>query len=526
MTTQVLPSTSPYFHVSLYVGDLAEDVSEGLLYEIFSTVGTIQMIKVCRDDVTRASLGYAYVTYVDPADAERALTTLNHTMIKSRPCRIMRQQRDPARRRLGKGNIYISNLDTSINNKDLYDAFSQFGNILSCKVVLDRQGESKGYGYVHFDKEEDAQKAIELVNGKDIRGKTVYANYFVPRSERLKARENSWTNVFFRNAPAGITKDDITQLFSQYGTITSIFIKEKQFSSETKSYGFVNFEKHEQAVAACDALNNKEIDGLPLYCSRAQKKSEREPIMKRQKDIKRRETISQYYGRNLYIKHIEEQMTEDMLKEEFSKYGTITSARIMYDENGTCKGFGFVCYETKEQAAAALEEFSGAKNKILPGFQKPLYVALHEPKDVRRVKYANRVRRQPAYPLFPTTYNMPPTGWPSPNQYQGYPPQGGRQQQQAPIPTQAPPRSPVPQATGAELPPIEQILSLSKTERREIIGRCLYYLIENIKPGYASKITGMLLEWDVDQIYGLVSDPDMMKAAVEQAASLIDEQQA
>lgn len=535
MTTQP-PQTTPFYNVSLYVGDLAEDVSEGLLFEIFSTVGNIQMIKVCRDDVTKRSLGYAYVNYLDPQDAERAITTLNHTLIKNRPCRIMWQQRDPSRRRQGKGNIYISNLHESIGNKDLYDAFSQFGTISSCKVVLDREtGQSKGYGYVHFEKEEDARKAIELVNGKDIRGNTVYAAYFIPRNERLKARENSWTNVYFNNAPSSWTEDDVREIFSKYGPVTSICLREKTFQDETKAFGFCNFENHDDAVAATEGLSGQEFEGLTLYCGRAMKRSERERNLKRLKDMRRRENISQYYGRNLYIKHIEDHMTQEMLEEEFSKYGNITSAKIMTDENGACKGFGFVCYETKEQAQAALEEFSN-KNKILPGFQKPLYVALHEPKEMRRIKFATRrARRQlNQYPMYAGMYPANPMGWATPNQYQApYPPvqrQGPPVQQippqQPPQPTAQRPQVPAPQPTTTELPPLEVIQTYTPVERRDIIGRHLFYLIEKLKPLYASKITGMLLEWEPAQIYDLLAQPDMLKSAVEQAANLIMQQTA
>ena len=46
-------------------------------------------IRVCRDAVTRASLGYAYVNFHSVVDAERALETMNYTLIKNKPCRIM-----------------------------------------------------------------------------------------------------------------------------------------------------------------------------------------------------------------------------------------------------------------------------------------------------------------------------------------------------------------------------------------------------------------------------------------------------
>ncbi|KAF7830605.1 putative acetyltransferase [Senna tora] len=57
------------------------------------------------------------------------------------------------------------NLDKAIDHKALHETFSAFGNILSCKITTDASGQSKGYGFVQFDKEESAQNAIKKLNG-------------------------------------------------------------------------------------------------------------------------------------------------------------------------------------------------------------------------------------------------------------------------------------------------------------------------------------------------------------------------
>ncbi|KFU91844.1 Polyadenylate-binding protein 4 [Chaetura pelagica] len=378
-------AASTYPMASLYVGDLHPDVTEAMLYEKFSPAGPVLSIRVCRDMITRRSLGYAYVNFQQPADAERALDTMNFDVIKGKPIRIMWSQRDPSLRKSGVGNVFIKNLDKSIDNKALYDTFSAFGNILSCKVVCDENG-SKGYAFVHFETQEAADRAIEKMNGMLLNDRKVFVGRFKSRKEReaeLGAKAKEFTNVYIKNFGDDMDDERLKELFSKYGKTLSVKVMTDP-TGKSKGFGFVSFEKHEDANKAVEEMNGKDINGKLVFVGRAQKKVERQAELKRKFEQLKQERLSRYQGVNLYIKNLDDTIDDEKLRKEFSPFGSITSAKVML-EDGRSKGFGFVCFSSPEEATKAVTEMNG---RIVGS--KPLYVALAQRKEERKAHLTNQ----------------------------------------------------------------------------------------------------------------------------------------
>ncbi|XP_046858793.1 polyadenylate-binding protein 4-like [Xenia sp. Carnegie-2017] len=380
-------ATAPnnYPMATLYVGDLAPDVNEAVLFDKFSATGPVVSIRVCRDLATRRSLGYAYVNFQQSADAERALDTMNFEPIKGRPCRIMWCQRDPSLRRSGVGNIFIKNLDKGIDNKALYDTFSAFGNILSCKIALDENEVSKGFGYVHFETQEAADEAIEKVNGMLLNDKKVFVGKWMSRKERIDQLGDAprkFTNVYVKNFGEDFSDEDMKNLFEKFGEIQSMKVMRTE-DGKSRGFGFVSYAEPEHASKAVEEINDKEVNGRILYCGRAQKKSERQAELRRRFQQQKMERNIQFQGVNLYIKNLEESIDDTRLRKEFESYGTITSAKVMRDEKGNSKGFGFVCFQSPEEATKAVTEKNG---QIV--MTKPLYVALAQRKEERQAQLA------------------------------------------------------------------------------------------------------------------------------------------
>ena len=151
---------------------------------------------------------------------------MNFDLLRSRPLRIMWSQRDPALRKSGVGNVFIKNLDKNIDNKSLYDTFSAFGNILSCKIMTDDNGQSKGFGFVHFETQEAANNAISKVDGMLLADKKVFVGPFISRSQRMiNFGPRKFTNVFVKNFGDQLDEEKIRELFSPHGKIASIKVK-------------------------------------------------------------------------------------------------------------------------------------------------------------------------------------------------------------------------------------------------------------------------------------------------------------
>lgn len=557
-----------------------------MLFEVFSQVGPVASIRVCRDVITRRSLGYAYVNFQSQSDAERAMEALNFTPIKGKPCRIMWKHRDPSLRKSGANNIFIKNLDKSIDIRALYDTFSAFGTITSCKVAMDEGNHSKGYGFVQYAKEEQAQTAIQKVNGMLINSNKVFVAPFIPRQEREKMTSDDFTNVYLKNLPEDVDDEKLEEMCKGEGKVLSAAVM-KDAEGKSKGFGFVSFEDHGHAKGCVERLNGTGEGEKKIYAGPAEKKSRRHAELRAKFDQKRIEQQQKFAGVNLYVKHLDDDCDDEKLRQAFAQFGTITSCKVMKDDKAQTRGFGFVCFSSPEEATRAVTGMNGQMFG-----SKPLYVALHQTRDVRRAQLqaqhaalmqgrgpmmgAMPAGMPPAQPIM----FAPPGGAPGQRQVMMYPPammppgrwvqqqpmghmqgsgrqQYGRQQrqrgqqphavnagQQAKFryTTNVRNRSDqAPQATAAQQPMAQQmdqkpaaqinpmqpldagtLAQASPDQQKQILGERLFAQIQGTQPQLAGKITGMLLELDNGELLHLLQSPEALAAKVEEAIAALN----
>ena len=152
----------------------------------------------------------------------------------------------------------------------------------------------------------------------------------------------------------------------------------------SRGFGFVNFKNHDASVAVCipffafnhilkavTELHGSVLAGKTLYASRAQTKYERQAELRKTFDNALLNAPAKSQGLNLYIKNLADDIDDDALRQLFAPHGTITSAKVMRDEKGGSKGFGFVAFSTQAESMKAISEMNG---HLVHG--KPIYVAL------------------------------------------------------------------------------------------------------------------------------------------------------
>ncbi|KZT60395.1 hypothetical protein CALCODRAFT_480694 [Calocera cornea HHB12733] len=249
-----------------------------------------------------------------------------------------------------------------------------------------------------------------------------------------------------------------------------------------------SYEDHEDAQRAVEDLNNREVNGKPIFVGRAQKKSEHEDELRKQYEHAKYEKAGKYQGVNVYIKNLEDDVEDDKLHAELEPYGIITSCKVMRDETGSSKGFGFVCFASPDAATRAMSE---SNNKITCE-SSSLRVTSRPGAPV--VTAGNVARLPMAGPGGPVTgapvgcaappNSAPPNGM----QLHGY--------KLNPSTRNVNPAGPAPAAVATPLESAINTAALANTpaaEQKQMFGEILYMKIfgnNRLEPELAGKITG------------------------------------
>ena len=171
---------------NLLVKNLSPQVSAHLLFNTFIKYGDVRSSKLMVD-IMGQSKGFGFISYYRWEDSASAMEHLNNTELGGKNIKInyLEKGRHQAVKR---NNIYVKEIPKkNFSDKELIELFSKFGKINSAIVLKDEKGESKGFGFVCFDKPEDAEKAQKEMNGQKIFDNVenkLYVSFALKKAER------------------------------------------------------------------------------------------------------------------------------------------------------------------------------------------------------------------------------------------------------------------------------------------------------------------------------------------------------
>ena len=216
----------------LFISGLDKKVNENMLYHLFNEY-CVSYIKIAKDHITRESFGYAFIGFKNKVKAEQALQNLNYSRLCQKTLRISWYNREPNNfRNHPENNIFVKNIPKDVTPKEFDEYFSKFGNIISAKIAEDEEGESMGYGFVLYENEDNAKKAIAECHRKMLKNKKLFVCQFQKNRPRKPLRFN---NLYVRNIPKDWSEKEVRDYFSKYGEISSMLVKSPDPSKLNKN---------------------------------------------------------------------------------------------------------------------------------------------------------------------------------------------------------------------------------------------------------------------------------------------------
>ncbi|XP_030311717.1 nucleolin isoform X2 [Calypte anna] len=308
-----------------------------------------------------SSKRFGYVDFSSAEDLDKALQMngkkLMGSEIKLEKAKSKETMKENKKERDAR-TLFVKNLPYRITEDEIREVFE---NATEVRIVMNKEGNSKGMAYIEFKTEAEANKALEEKRGTEIDGRTMVIDFTGEKShqDHQKGGGESKT-LIVNNLSYAASEETLQELFKKASSIKM----PQNNQGRPKGYAFVEFPTAEDAKEALNSCNNTEIEGRPIrleFSAPAWQKG----------TMNARGGFNQQ-SKTLFVRGLSEDTTEETLRESFE--GSI-SARIVTDrDTGSSKGFGFVDFSSPEDAKAAKEAMEDGEidgNKVILDFAKP-----------------------------------------------------------------------------------------------------------------------------------------------------------
>jgi polyadenylate-binding protein len=399
-------------------------------------------------------------------------------------------------------NVYVKNLDDSVDDKQLKSAFEKHGQVTSAVVMLNADGKSKGFGFVNFDNSEEAQKAVGELNGSQLvpGGKKIYAGKAQKKAEREnelkqkfeqlrleRAAKYQGVNLYIKNLDDDVDDERLRREFESFGTITSCKVM-RDDKNNSKGFGFVCFSNPEETTKAVTEMNGRMIGTKPLYVALAQRK-----------EVRKAQLEAQYAARQ-----------KSRLPPQANGIAPMYAGAppVFYPPNP-----GFVYPQMVPARNRWTQPQPQTQYQTMPGYMVPPIRQQQAPQGPQQARHNG--------------------GRSVPNR-RAYNARNNRDQMSMQQPMLAPQQPVVASALeqpGSGEEPLAVILpQLSPEQQTRVVGERLYPLVFKHQPELAGKITGMLLdryhEEGFEELLSVMENPEALIGKVNEAVEVLASHQA
>lgn len=210
--------------------------------------------------------------------------------------------------------------------------FEEQGVVLNLYVNEDFATKaSRGYGFAQMPKE-DAEKAIEALNGLEVDGREIKVCIAAEKVEKLR--------IYVGSLSFDTTDETVRSVFGEYGEVYSVIMPKDMETGGSRGFAILTMPL-EEGQKAMEELNGIELDGRIIEVNQAQPKGYQSPSTK------------------IYIGNLDFDTPEEALRDIFADYGEVKNCVLPEDKDfGGSRGFGFVTMDA-ESAKAAIAELDG-----------------------------------------------------------------------------------------------------------------------------------------------------------------------
>ena len=173
--------------------------------------------------------------------------------------------------------IHVGNLASDTTERDLTSLFERVGQVVSVRIMADRDtGRSKGFGFVEMGSE-DAERAIAQLNRTDLNGHLLSVSEAHARPQSSAEHGIPPSRLFVGNLPYNATAAELKEFFSSVGLVSSVSLPVERESGKPRGFAFVEFPDHAHAQEAVRRFHNQPFNGRALVVNEARARESRPP---------------------------------------------------------------------------------------------------------------------------------------------------------------------------------------------------------------------------------------------------------